>query len=380
MNNEFIPVNTPLIGEEEKVLINKCLETGWISSEGSYVKEFEKKIASLCERKYATAVSSGTAAIDIAIAALPLNKGDEVIVPTFTIISCISEILKRGIKPVFIDINPKTWNIDVEKIEEKISPKTKAIMAVHIYGLPVEMKKVKELANKYHIFVIEDASEMLGQFYNKKPCGSFGDISTFSFYPNKQITTGEGGMILTDSKSLDNKFKSLRNLCFIPEERFIHYELGWNYRMTNLQAALGLGQLKRLKEIVKRKREIGYLYNTYLKKNKSINLPLERTSYAENIYWVYGITIKSTKYNSIELREELAKYNIGTRSFFYPLHKQPVLNNYLKKNEINQVLPHSEKIWLKGLYLPSGIGIKNEQIKYVSEKLNLILTNLNKYE
>ncbi len=377
MNKEFIPVNTPLVGEEEKALINNCLETGWISSEGSYVKEFEEKVASICQRKYATAVSSGTAAIDIAIAALSLDKGDEVIVPTFTIISCINEILKRGIKPVFIDINPKTWNMDIEKIEEKISSKTKAIMAVHIYGLPVEMNKIKELANKYELYVIEDAAEMLGQYYYKKPCGSFGDISTFSFYPNKQITTGEGGMILTNSKSLDDKFKSLRNLCFIPEQRFIHYELGWNYRMTNLQAALGLGQLKRLSKIVQRKREIGNLYNEYLKNNNFVNLPLKSTLYANNLYWVYGITIKSSKYNSKDLREELGKHLIGTRPFFYPLHKQPVLKNYLPISETNLVLPNSEKLWLKGLYLPSGIGIKNEQIKYVAEKLSLILKNIN---
>ncbi len=375
MNKDFIPVNTPFIGEEEKRLVNNCLETGWISSEGSYINEFEEKIALICDRKYAIAVSSGTAAIDIAIAALSLKKGDEVIIPTFTIISCISEILKRGIIPIFIDINPKTWNIDVNKIEEKITSKTRAIMAVHIYGLPVEMDKIDALAKKHNLLIIEDAAEMIGQSYKQKPCGSFGDISTFSFYPNKHITTGEGGMILTDSPTIKDKCKELRNLCFVPEERFIHYDLGWNYRMTNLQAALGIGQLTRLKEVVKRKKEIGFIYTEFLKDCKFLNLPLKETSYAENIYWVYGITIESPNYNSKELREELRKNNIGTRPFFYPLHKQPVLKKYPQVFRPDEVLPNAEEIWLKGLYLPSGISLKNEQIEFVSNTLKNILNS-----
>ena len=377
MINQFIPVNIPLIGEEEKILLNNCLDTGWISSEGSYVKEFEVSLAAKFNRKYGIAVCNGTAALDIAVAALPLQKGDEVIVPTFTIISCISEILRRGIKPIFIDVNPKTWNIDVNKIEEKITSKTKAIMAVHIYGLPVEMDKIQYLANKYKLFVIEDAAEMIGQHYKDHPCGSFGDISTFSFYPNKHITTGEGGMILTNSLEIKEKCESLRNLCFIPEQRFIHHDLGWNYRITNLQAALGLGQLKRLRKIVNRKREIGNIYNKYLKNCKFLNLPLEKTSYAQNIYWVYGITIKNKNCTSEELRRELANQNIGTRPFFYPLHKQPVLKKYLVDIDGTQTLPHAEEIWLRGLYLPSGIGTTNDQIKYISEKLIVSLEKFN---
>tara|TARA_B100000886_G_scaffold305661_1_gene237543 strand:- start:39761 stop:40891 length:1131 start_codon:yes stop_codon:yes gene_type:complete len=372
MENDFIPVNAPLIGEEEKILVNNCLDTGWISSEGGYIKEFEEKIAFICNRKYAIAVTSGTAAIDIAIASSKLKEGDEIIVPTFTIISCISEILRRRIKPIFIDVNPRTWNIDVEKIERKISAKTKAIMAVHIYGLPVEMEKINSLAKKYNLFVIEDAAEMLGQIYYGKPCGSFGDISTLSFYPNKHITTGEGGMILTNSSYLYERCKSLRNLCFMAEERFIHYELGWNYRMTNLQAALGIGQLKRLPEIIKRKREIGNLYNKYLKNCTFINLPVKKTDYSENIYWVYGITINHNTITSKILRKELLRKSIGSRPFFYPLHKQPVLENYMPNYKNLEKLPQSEEIWLKGLYLPSGIGIKNEEIKYVSDKLKEI--------
>ena len=374
MTNEFIPVNTPLIGEEEKILVNNCLNTGWISSEGSYIKDFEDKIASMCNRKFAVAVTSGTAAIDIAIASSNLKKGDEVIVPTFSIISCISEILRRGIKPIFIDVDPRTWNIDVNKIEEKISAKTKAIMAVHIYGLPVDIGKIDYLAKKFNLFVIEDAAEMIGQTYDKLPCGSFGDMSTFSFYPNKHITTGEGGMILTNSSTLYEKCKSLRNLCFIPEQRFIHYELGWNYRMTNMQAALGIGQLERLPQIIKRKREIGKLYNEYLKDCSLINLPLSKTNHSENIYWVYGITIKNKKLTSEFLRKELFKRSIGTRPFFYPLHKQPVLKKYIPSYKENLTgFPHSEEIWLRGLYLPSGIGIQNKQIKYISETLIEIL-------
>ena len=201
-NRPFIPVNIPLVDGNEKKYLNECIDTGWISSEGPFVKEFEEKFAIRVERTNAIAVTSGTAALDIAIEALGISSGDEVILPTFTIISCIGQIIRSGATPILVDSDPLTWNMDFEQIKSKITKNTKAIMVVHIFGLPVNIDPILELAEKHNIKIIEDASQMLGQSYKGRPCGSFGDISTFSFYPNKHITTGEGGMLLTDDEQL----------------------------------------------------------------------------------------------------------------------------------------------------------------------------------
>jgi perosamine synthetase len=261
----MIPVNEPLLDGNEKKYLNECIDTGWISSEGPFVQKFEAGVAAAAGRRYGIAVCNGTVALEAAVAALELQPGDEVIMPAFTIISCAAAIVRRGCVPVLVDSDPLTWNMDVEKLKAKIeneieikkNKKLRAIMVVHIYGLPVDMDPVIEIAGNYGLKIIEDAAEMHGQTYMGKPCGSFGDISTFSFYPNKHITTGEGGMLLTDDERLAERCRSLRNLCFQPERRFVHEELGYNFRMTNLQAALGLAQLERLDEFVKRKRPMG---------------------------------------------------------------------------------------------------------------------------
>lgn len=371
----FIPVNVPLLSGNEKKYINECIDTGWISSEGPFVKKFEDAVAKKVNRNYAVAVSNGTAAIDIAIAALKIGPGDEVILPAHTIISCIIQIVKSGAKPVLVDSKLDTWNMDVSKIEEKITDKTKAIMAVHIYGLPVEMDKILDLAKKYNLFVIEDAAEMLGQTYNDIPCGSFGDISTMSFYPNKQITTGEGGMCLTNNKELYERCKSLRNLCFIPEKRFIHYELGWNYRMTNLQAAIGLAQIENLSKHINLKRNIGKLYLKLLQDVNVIQLPIESTNYSENIFWVFGILLKDEiNIDALQIMDKLKKLGIGSRPFFYSLNKQPVLTKLgLFKGES---YPISEMLSKKGFYIPSGLGITEDQIIKCSEILKKSLVNI----
>ena len=239
----MIPVNTPVIGSREKELVNECLDTGWISSEGPFVKEFENVFSNYIGREYGIAVTSGSAALDIAFKAIDLKEGDEVIMPAFTIVSPAFSIIQQGGIPVLVDSDPYTWNMDVNQIEAKITKKTKAICIVHIYGLPADLDPILGLAKKYNLKVIEDAAEMHGQTYNGKKCGNFGDISIFSFYPNKHITTGEGGMLLTDNEELKEKCQKLRNLSFDPgKRRFVHEDIGWNYRMTNLQAALGLGQ------------------------------------------------------------------------------------------------------------------------------------------
>lgn len=367
-----IPVNEPLLNGNEKKYLLECIKTGWISSEGPFVKEFEEKFAKKVKRKFGVAVSSGSAALEIAVAALRISKGDEVILPTFTIISCAAPIVRAGAKPVLVDSDPKTWNMDVKQIENKITPKTKAIMIVHIYGLPTDVDPILKLAKKYNLKVIEDAAEMHGQTYKGRPCGSFGDISIFSFYPNKHITTGEGGMLLTNDEELAERCRSLRNLCFQEKRRFVHEGLGWNFRMTNLQAALGLAQLEKLEEFVKRKREMGKLYTKLLGKLEAIELPLEKTEYAKNIYWVFGIVLSDkVNFDAYEAMSRLNKLKIGTRPFFWPMHKQPVfLKMGLFKGE---KYPVAERLATRGFYLPSGLALSEQQIKHVVNSVKSII-------
>lgn len=367
----MIPVNTPLLNGNEKKYLNECIDTGWISSEGPFVERFEKEMAAYVGREFATACANGSAALDIAVKALELKNGDEVIMPSFTIISCAQSLVMQGITPVLVDSDLHTFNMNAEEIEAKITPKTKAIMMVHIYGLTVDIDPILALAKKYNLKIIEDAAQMHGQEYKGKKCGSFGDISIFSFYPNKHITTGEGGMVLTNDEHLDKRAKSLRNLCF-SSNRFVHEELGWNYRMTNMQAALGVAQLEQIDAIVHKKRVIGNRYNELLKDINTINLPIPKTSYCENIYWVYAITLKDEyKKSAKEIMDELAQYKIGTRPFFYPMHQQPVFNKM--GLFLNIHLPNSEKLYEKGFYIPSGLALTQEDIKKVSDVLHKVL-------
>jgi len=367
----MIPVNEPLLDGNEKKYLMECIDTGWISSEGPFVKEFEEKFSAKVGRKHGIAVCNGSAALVVAVAALGLKEGDEVIMPTFTIISCVNAVIMAGAVPVLVDSDPYTWNMDVSQIESKITYKTTAIMVVHIYGLPVDMDPVIKLAKKYGLKIIEDAAEAHGQTYNGKPCGSFGDISAFSFYANKHVTTGEGGMVVTDDEELAERCRSLRNLCFQANKRYIHEEIAWNFRITNLQAAVGLAQLERLDEFAKKKREIGKYYTEKLKELECIQLPLERTPYADNIYWVYGIVLNNkVGVNAEEIMTHLKEKKIGTRSFFYPMHEQPVFHKMgLFENES---YPVAEKIARKGFYIPSGLTLTSEQM----DKVTIIIKDL----
>lgn len=364
-------VNEPRLDGNERKYLSECIDTGWVSFEGPFVKRFEDGMAKLSERKYAVAVSNGSAALETAVIALGLGQGDEVILPTFTIISCAAPIVRTGAQPVLVDADPITWNMDVSAIEAKITPQTKAIMAVHIYGLPVDMDLVLDLAKKYGLYVIEDAAEMIGQTYRGKPCGSFGDISVFSFYPNKHITTGEGGMVLTNDETLAARSRDARNLFFGPK-RYLHEELGYNFRMTNLQAAVGCAQMERLAETIERKRHIGNLYNQLLKDVEGIQLPLARTDYAENIYWVYGIILKdSVPMDAATMMRQLGEEGIGTRGFFWGMHEQPVFQKMgLFEGE---PYPVAERLARRGLYIPSGLTLDDEQQVYVVEKVKKVL-------
>lgn len=368
---EFIPVNTPLLSGNEKKYLDECIDTAWISSEGAFVNRFEEGVSSYVGRKYGVAVCNGTVAIDLALDVLELREGDEVIMPSFTIISCIAGMVRRGIKPVLVDSDKDTWTMDVNQIEEKVTNKTKAIMVVHMYGLPVDMEPVIDIANRYGLYIIEDAAEAHGLKYRGKQCGSFGDITCMSFYPNKHITTGEGGMVLVDDEKLRDRAISLRNLCHMPGQRFHHEELGYNFRMSNIQAAVGLAQLEELDSHLKLKRELGVHYNRLLKDISGIQLPVMNTEYAENIYWVFGIVLDDRlKIDASEAIKKLAEEGIGCRPFFYPMHKQPVLKKMgLFKDE---KYPVSERLGEKGFYIPSGLTIDEKKREYVAEKVRKI--------
>lgn len=362
----FIPVNEPLLDGNEKRYLIECIESGWISSEGPFVSEFESRMASRVGRKYGVAVCNGTAAIDAAVDALGIGPGDEVILPAFTIISCIAQIVRSGARPVLVDMDPETWNMDVAQIEARITSNTKAIMVVHIYGLPVDMDPVLDIAGRHGLRIIEDAAEMHGQTYKGRACGSFGDVSTFSFYPNKHVTTGEGGMIVTDDESIAESCRSLRNLCFQPQKRFVHERLGWNLRMTNLQAALGLAQLERLDEFVERKRRMGRRYRELLSGLANVQLPMARTHYAENIYWIFGLVLgDKSGLDADEAMRRISAAGVGCRPFFCPMHQQPVLQRLgLFKGEC---YPVAERLYRQGFYIPSGLGLSDGQVETVAE-------------
>lgn len=372
-SNNPVPVNEPVLNGNEAKYVLQCIESGWVSSEGPFVKQFEQQFAHRVGRQFGIAVSNGSAALDAAIAALHIGPGDEVILPTFTIISCAIAVVRAGATPVLVDCNSQTWNLDVTQLEAKITPRTKAVMVVHIYGLPVDLAPVLTLVEKHQLYLIEDAAEVHGQTYQGRPCGSFGDLSIFSFYSNKHITTGEGGMIVTDNPVLMERCCSLRNLYFDPKRRFVHQEIGWNLRMSNLQAALGVAQLERLEAIIERKRQIGRLYTELLRPIPGLQLPLPATDYADNIYWVYGVVLADDlALDAADLMQRLAVSGIGTRPFFWPMHEQPVFQRQgLFQGES---YPVAERLARRGFYLPSGLALTDAQVERVAQVLQEAIT------
>jgi perosamine synthetase len=368
----LIPVNEPLLNGNEKKYLLECIDTGWISSEGPFVKQFEELFSKRVGRQHGIAVANGSGALDIAVQALRLGPGDEVILPTFSIISCAAAIVRAGATPVLVDADPVSWNMSAEQVAKRITPQTKAIMVVHIYGLPVDMAPIIDLARKHGLKIIEDAAEMHGQTYNGRPCGSFGDISTFSFYPNKHITTGEGGMLVCDDPELAERCRSLRNLCFQSSKRFVHEELGWNYRMTNLQAAVGLAQLERLDEFIGIKRNMGLRYGGLLADVAGLELPVPSIEYAENIYWVYGVILKdSVPFDAEEAMRRLASAGVGTRPFFWTMHEQPVFRKM--GLFVGESHPVAERLARRGFYIPSGLALTEEQMEKVASRVKDVL-------
>jgi len=364
----MIPVFTLNIGEKELQNICIAVESGWVSSRGEFIKIFEKEFAKYCGTKYAVTTMNGTAALHLALVSLGIGKGDEVIVPNFTMISSALAIHYTGATPVFIDADENTCNINVSKIEDKITDKTKAIMPVHIYGHPCDMDDINKLAKKYNLKVIEDAAEAHGAEYKGKKAGSLGDIGCFSFYANKLITTGEGGMLVTNNKEIYDRVRSLRDLAFGEEQRFLHQEVGFNYRMTNMQAAIGCGQMESIDDFLKIKISNANYYNKELKEIKGIITPIEK-KYVKNSYWMYVIKVgEEFGMSKDDLKKKLYEKGIDTRDFFVSMSEQP----FFKHLQSDEKFPVSKKLSETGLYLPSGLNLDYKTIKYICNVIKTI--------
>jgi perosamine synthetase len=359
-----IPVSELLIGEREAAYALDCVRSGWISSEGPYVARFEDAWATYCGVRHGVAVTNGTAALYAAVAALGLARGDEVIMPSFTIIGCAQAIIASGATPVLVDADPVTWCMDVAEVAGRITARTRAIMAVHIYGHPVDMQPLRELAAKHRLTIIEDAAEAHGAEYHGARAGSLGDIACFSFYANKILTTGEGGMVVTDDAALAERVRSYRNMAFRGDRRFYHTEYGRNERMTAVQAAIGLAQVEDIDARVHRKRAIGHRYNALLAGVDGLQLPAEKP-YVKNVYWMYGVVLDGALgLDAAAFAQRLLRRGVATRPFFLGMHEQPVLRDL--GQFAGERYPVTERIARQGLYLPSGLTLTDAQIAVVA--------------
>lgn len=368
-------VSTPSLNEEDQNYVLEALKAGEISGNfGRFIKEFENGFAEYCGAKFGVATSSGTTALHLAFAALGIGSGDEVLVSTFTNMATFFAVHYTGAKPVPIDIEPDTLNMNPALLEAKITPKTKAITVVHIYGHPVDMDPILEIARKYNLFVIEDAAEAHGAEYKKRKIGSLSDIACFSFYANKIITTGEGGMVVTNNEKLANRARSLKSLAFGDENKFMHKEIGFNYRLTNFQAALGVSQLKRIESIIEKKRKIADFYKNELKEIADIQLPVEKP-YAKNVYWMFHVVLKGAlKSKRKEVMTRLDEKGIETREAFIPYNMQEIFieRGWTREDEC----PVANEVAENGFYLPSGPDLKEVELKYVADSLKEIIKRI----
>jgi len=370
LKKKIINVCEPKLTNKAKKYVLDCIESEWVSSSGKYLDEFEKKWSSYCGAKEGISVTSGTTALQVSFKSLNLKSGDEVIMPSFTIISCAMAIIEAGGTPILVDCDKDTWCMNVDEVKKKITKRTKAILVVHMFGHPVDMDGIMSLAKEKGVFVIEDAAEAHGATYKNKKVGSFGDLACFSFYANKLITTGEGGMVLANNKKLGERIRSLRNLGFKRERRFLHTEIGYNYRMTNIQAALGVSQIEKIEEHVRIKRKNTKLYNdTLTKMSLPLRLPIEK-DYARSVFWMYGIVIENKKLDAKKLADKLFQNGIETRPLFLGMHQQPIFMEM--KFFKNQKFPVTEELSKSGLYLPSGLKLTKKKIKIVCETIKKI--------
>lgn len=360
----IIPVCEPTLGGNEAKYVLQAIETNWISSAGQFIRDFEAQFADYCGVKYGIACANGTVAMHLAMATLGLEPGDEVIIPTFTMIATANAVTYCGATPVLVDMEPHYWQMDVEQVAAKITPRTRAIVPVHIYGHPTDMDPLNELAQKHGLMVIEDAAEAHGGEYKGRRTGGLGDAAGFSFYGNKIITTGEGGMVTTDNREIAQLAWNLRDHAFSHERHFWHKFVGFNYRMTNLQAAVGLAQLEQLDDFVVARRTNAQAYTELLQDIPGIATPQE-APYAKNVYWMYGIMVDEQVYgmNRDQLRRVLADNGIETRTFFIPMHCQPVYWRQFK----GQRYPVAEDLCKRGFYLPSASSLPLDELKYVAK-------------
>jgi len=352
---DVIPVYTPILHGNEKKYVNECLDDSWISSRGKFVSEFEKEFSDFLNVKYSTSVSNGTVALHLALAVLEIGEGDEVIVPTLTYIASVNAIAYVGAKPVFIDSHKKTWNIDPDQLLELITPKTKAIMVVHLYGNSCDMDSIVKICKERDIFLIEDAAEAFGTKYNNKYIGTFGDVATFSFFGNKTITTGEGGMLVTDNKLLIDKASHLKNQGVSSNKEYWHDVIGFNYRMTNICAAIGLAQLEKAEVVLQKKIQIASWYREFLE-GVQVKFQNEQAG-STHSYWMVTVLVKN-KNTRVRVRSYLDNHNVETRPVFYPSHKMPVF--YSEKS-----FPVSESISDRGINLPSSPSLIKSDVKYI---------------
>ncbi len=369
-DSKFIQVFEPSITLQDKLSVFNTLNKKEISGTSPVIAKFENALKTKFESKNAIAVSNGSVALDLAFQLADLNTDDEVILPSFTIISCLSAVIRSGAKPVFCDVDPNSWNMTYENVEKVLTDKTKVILMVHTYGLTADAKKIKKLCESNNILLIEDTAEAHGQHSDGLLCGTFGSISTLSFYANKHMTTGEGGALLINDENYYEKALRMRNLDFNNKKRFQHDNLYWNYRMGGLQAALGLSQIRNIKKTINQKIKQAMIYNNLLQPISNLQIPLFEHNGSKNHYWVYGVVIKEKS------RDDLSKFlmnkNIETRNFFWPLHLQNALPNKFK---IKHDLPISENLGKNGLYLPLGSHIKEKDQNYIVEQINEFLKN-----
>src|SRR5580765_3365032 len=366
----MIPVWEPVLDGNEERYVRDCLETNWISSLGSYITRFEESFAAWCGMPHAVACSSGTAALHLSLVALGVGPGDEVIIPDFTLIVSANTVILAGAKPVLVDVDEKTWCLDPGKIEEKITPRTKAIMAVHMYGHPCDMPAILDIARRHRLAVIEDCAEAHGAELGGRKVGTFGDAGCFSFYGNKILTTGEGGMVLVRDPALAGRLRLLRDQGFEPP-RFVHKVMGFNYRLTNVQAAIGLAQTEKADEKVRKKRQIGDWYLSLFPPDSDVGLPHEASG-AKNVYWMFGVKLGPAFSRGRDaVMEELKAKGVETRAFFCPMHRQPVFQSPSdgRYPNVGGEYPVSDDLWNRGLYLPSGTGLTLEQAREVVGRL-----------
>jgi perosamine synthetase len=368
MPNNFIPVCSPLLSGNELAYITDAVSTGWISSSGSYLQKFEQAFAEYCGVKYAVGVCNGTVALHLALTALGIKEGDEVIIPDFTMIASAFAVCYTGAKPVFVDADNDTWNIDAAKIEEKITSNTKAIMPVHIFGNICDMDAISSIAKKHNLFILEDAAEAHGAEYKSKKSGSFSDIAAFSFFANKNITTGEGGMVVTNNEELFKKAKYYKNLCFPLDgpRNYIHEDIGFNYRMSNIHAAIGLAQTEKADYYRDLRIKHGLQYRELLSNIPGIVLQKDQKN-GKNVFWMNGLCVIPEKYGRTrdELIAHLTENGIDTRLFFNGMHNQPALKKF--GCDCSGNYPVSDFLATHGFYLPSGSGLTEDEINKICD-------------